>query len=345
MCAGVVADKFGRRPAVFWSSMVALLGVVIQTAAQDIAMFVLGRIILGLGASASGIAGGVYLSESFPSRFRAWGVGSLNDLYWVGALLAAGITLGTGTWTTSWAWRAPLLIQGIFSLLCILILPFVPESPRWLQYQGLFEEARLVVAQTNANSNLSDPVVLTIYKEIVDALKMEKESKRSVADIVKDPIARRRFSIGSSVGPLSTVVGNLIALFYLGPELNTAGITDSRAQLHVNVVLNAWCLICSLFGTLLVSSWGRRPTVLVGQSLLTACLFIIGGLSKVYADNGPKGTSNRLVYGTVAVIFLFQGFYSLAWTPLIYLYPTEVMNYSIRANGLAFSSFMLSSLT
>ena len=345
MCAGIVADRFGRRPAIFWTSLIAILGVVIQTAAQDVAMFALGRIILGLGASASGIAGGVYLSETFPSRFRAWGVGSLNDLYWVGALLAAGITLGTGTWTTSWAWRAPLLIQGLFSLLCILILPFVPESPRWLQYQGHFDEARLVVAQTNANSNLSDPVVLTIYKEIVDALKVEKECKRPVVEIAKDPIARRRFLIGSSVGPLSTVVGNLIALFYLGSELTTAGITDKRTQLHVNVVLNAWCLVCSLFGTLLVSSWGRRPTALVGQSLLTACLFIIGGLTKVYANNGPNGTSDRLIYGTVAVIFLFQGFYSLAWTPLIYLYPTEVMNYSIRANGLAFSSCMLSSLT
>ncbi|KAK8116602.1 uncharacterized protein PG998_004883 [Apiospora kogelbergensis] len=43
-------------------------------------------------------------------------------------------------------------------------------------------------------------------------------------------------------------------------------------------------------------------------------------------------------------MFLFQGFYSLAWTPLLYLYPPEVMNYSIRANGLAFSAFGLSAL-
>jgi hypothetical protein len=60
----------------------------------------------------------------------------------------------------------------------------------------------------------------------------------------------------------------------------------------------------------------------------------------MYADN-PDGASNALVYGNVAVMFLFQGFYSIAWTPLLYLYPPEVMNYSIRANGLAFSSFSL----
>lgn len=43
-------------------------------------------------------------------------------------------------------------------------------------------------------------------------------------------------------------------------------------------------------------------------------------------------------------MFLFQGFYSLAWTPLLYLYPPEVLNYSVRANGVALSQLMLNSL-
>lgn len=63
----------------------------------------------------------------------------------------------------------------------------------------------------------------------------------------------------------------------------------------------------------------------------------------MYSDN-PAGASNGLIYGDVAVMFLFQGFYSIAWTPLLYLYPPEVMNYSVRAQGLAFSSFSLNGL-
>lgn len=107
-----------------------------------------------------------------------------------------------------------------------------------------------------------------------------------------------------------------------------------------NVVLNAWCLVCALTGTQLAAKWGRKPTAILSQVLLIACLFIIGGLSKLYADN-PNGASSALVYGDVAVMFLFQGFYSIAWTPLLYLYPPEVMNYSIRANGMALSAFSL----
>jgi hypothetical protein len=72
-------------------------------------------------------------------------------------------------------------------------------------------------------------------------------------------------------------------------------------------------------------------------------MFIIGGLSKINADN-PLSASQSLIYGNVAVMFLFQGFYSIAWTPLLYLYPPEIMNYPIRANGLALSSLTLNAL-
>ncbi|UJO13892.1 MFS-type transporter oryC [Fulvia fulva] len=343
--AGVMADRLGRRPAIFWGSIITFLGIVLQTAAQNVAMFVIGRIILGFGSAVSGIASGVYLSETFSSRWRAWGVGLLNDFYYVGALIAAGITLGTGTWQSTWAWRAPSLFQAIFSLLCIMILPFVPESPRWLVNAGLFEKARLSVAQTNANGDLDDPVVLVVYKEIVDTLKWEKDEQRSMTplQVAKDPIARKRLLIGVSAGPFSCIAGNIIASYYLGAELDSAGITDSLQQLKANVVLNVWSLLCCLVGTLLCASWGRKPTALVTQCLLVVCLFIIGGLSKLYASD-PVGASRGLVYGNVAVMFLFQGFYSIAWTPLLYLYPPEVMNYSIRANGVAFSQFMLNAL-
>ncbi|KAK7912025.1 hexose carrier protein [Apiospora marii] len=343
--AGITADRLGRRPAIFWGTVITIVGVVLQTAAQNIAMFVVARVVLGFGSQISGVAAGVYLSETFPSRWRAWGVGLLNNFYYIGALIAAGITLGTGEWQSTWAWRAPSLFQGIFSLFCIFILPFVPESPRWLVHRGLYEEARTVVAQTNTNGNLTNPVAIAVYKEILDTIEFEKKEGRSMSplEIVRTPAARKRVLIGMSAGPFSCIAGNIIASYYLGAELETAGVTDTRDQLKANVVLNVWCLICALTGTHLAANWGRKPTAMLSQGLLIVCLFIIGGLSKMYADN-PEGASQGLIYGDVAVMFLFQGFYSLAWTPLLFLYPPEVMNYSVRANGLAFSAFGLSAL-
>ncbi|KAI1464815.1 putative hexose carrier protein [Daldinia caldariorum] len=325
--SGILTDKLGRRPAMFWGSVITVIGTAIQAAAQNIAMFVVGRIILGFGSSLSGVSAGVFLSETFPSSLRAWGLGMMNDFYYVGALVASGVTLGTGQWQSTWAWRLPSLIQGVFSLLCIIILPFVPESPRWLCHKGYYEDARISVAQTNTNGDLLDPVAIAVYKEILDALEWEKKEGRTISpkEIIKTPTLRKRLLIGMSAAPFSCVAGNIIASYYLGAELQTAGITNSTDQLKANVVLNVWCLLCALVGTHMVSRWGRKPTALVSETLLVICLFIIGGLSKLYADN-PMGASQSLVYGNVAVMFLFQGFYSMAWTPLLFLYPPEVFS-------------------
>ena len=165
----------------------------------------------------------------------------------------------------------------------------------------------------------------------------------TAAKIMRNPTTRRRFLVGMSAGPFSCIAGNIIASYYFGSELKTAGIRDSDQQLKANVVLNAWCLVCCLAGTHLAAKAGRKTTALLSQFLLIVCLYIIGGLTKKYSEN-PDGASSSLVYGNVAVIFLFQGFYSLAWTPLLYLYAPEVMNYSIRAHCQAFSTVVLNSL-
>lgn len=165
----------------------------------------------------------------------------------------------------------------------------------------------------------------------------------SPKEIVTTPAARKLLLTGRSAGPFSCIVGNIIASYYLESELDTADIIDCNDQLKANVVLNVWCLGCALAGTHLTAKWGRKSTALLSQSLLVICLLIIGGLCKMYADN-PDGASKSLIYGDVVVMFLFQGFYSIAWTPLLYLYPPEVMNYSIRVNEVAFSQFVLNSL-
>lgn len=74
--------------------------------------------------------------------------------------------------------------------------------------------------------------MLTVYKEIIDTIKWEKDQHTmSPLEIFKNSKTRKRFLIGMSPGPFSCIAGNIIASYYLGPELTTAGITDSTDQL------------------------------------------------------------------------------------------------------------------
>jgi len=67
---------------------------------------------------------------------------------------------------------------------------------------------------------------------------------------------------------------------------------------------------------------------------------MVGALTKVYGTS----TNTSGVYGTVGAIFLFQEAYSFGWTPLLYLYPPEALNYPIRANGMGVFTFFLMEL-
>lgn len=218
------------------------------------------------------------------------------------------------------------------SVLSIVILPFIPESPRWLVYKGHREAALEVIAQTYTNGDTSSPIVLTVFKEIVDTLEYEKQVGQTLSfkQLVKTPTARRRVALACSGAVFSVIAGNVISSYYLGTMLDNAGITDTTTQLKVNIVLNAWCLVCSILGTWMVDIWGRKPTAVFCQSFLTIMIFIVGILTAVYGTSGDQNG----IYGTVAAVFLFQGAYSIGWTPLLNLYPPEVLNFPIRSLGL-----------
>jgi len=110
---------------------------------------------------------------------------------------------------STWAWRIPSAIQGAFSIMCIVILPFIPESPRWLVYNGRTAEGLTVVAQTHADGDETHPVVLAQYKEIVDTLDYEKNMGETLSfnQMVKTPVARKRVSLAVSAAVFSTISG------------------------------------------------------------------------------------------------------------------------------------------
>ncbi|ORX34853.1 putative hexose carrier protein [Kockovaella imperatae] len=336
LCTGYFLDRLGRRMTLLWSTCLMVVGVILQTAATSVPMFLASRIVLGFGNSIAGAAGAVYLSETFKATWRAWGVGLYNDNYYVGGLIAAGLTLGTANIQNTWAWRLPSLFQGVFSVICIIIIPFIPESPRWLEHKGLHAEAQLVLARVNANGDSDDPVVLLQHQEIVDQLAWEQDQgqRTSWRQMFTNRSSRKRLLIAVTPAIFSVIAGYPSG-YYLGTQLENVGVTSTTAQLQVNVVLNIFALACALFGTQLCARWGRKPVGILTQGLCTFFMLVLGILSKEYA----LSTYKPGVYGAIACIFLFTGSYSIGWTPLLFLYPPEILNYSIRANGMAFCQF------
>lgn len=254
-------------------------------------------------------------------------------------MISAGVTYKTAQYDSTWAWRLPSALQGLFSIICIAIIPFIPESPRWLAYQGRHDESLQVLALTHTDGDISDQIVQAQYKEIIDTIAFERESGEtlSLKAMIATPSARKRMMLSLSVAVFCMLSGNNIISYYLSLMLDNAGITDTTVQLQINIILNAWCLVIALLGTFMSNYIGRKPLAIISTALLTVLLFLVGAMTKIYgeSDNNPG------IYGTVAAIFLFQGAYSFGWSPLTVLYPPEVLNYSIRSNGMGMYNFVV----
>ncbi|KAH8653739.1 general substrate transporter [Xylariales sp. PMI_506] len=325
-------DYIGRRPSLFYSGLVAIVGTILQAAAQNIAMFLVARFILGVGIGGTYVAGPLFLAETLPLKYRALGLGAFTDLYYVGGLLSSGITYGTAAMDSTWAWRLPSLLQILFIIISIITLPFVPESPRFLIYQDRQEEALLALAQTHSDGDINSSVVQAQQVQILESLNFEKTVKEpSIKDLAVNPSLRKRMLIVMSVAVFSMLTGSNIFSYYLGEALDNAGITSSVRQLEINIILNAFCLVISIVGTLLADRLGRVFLAATSTALCTVFLFIIGALTKYYGTS----TNTTAIYANVAMMFLAQGTYSFGWTPISTMYPPEVLNYQIRSIGMS----------
>ena len=190
--ASPISDRFGRKPALLIGSLFTLVGTVIQTSAFGYAQFMVGRGLLGVGISFTCVAGPAMVAELAHPRQRGTVLGFFNTFWYVGAIVAAWGSFGSGHLATSWSWRVPSLIQGIAPIFLITMLPFMPESPRFLLARGRTEEAREVLAEYHANGEMEDDLVLFEIDQINTALAIESRYSELGWNILWNTSANRK---------------------------------------------------------------------------------------------------------------------------------------------------------
>lgn len=82
-------------------------------------MYIVARMLLGVGILFAIISGSALIGELGYPKERAVLTTLFNTAYYIGAILASAITLGTVEIQRDWAWRIPSLLQICPSLLQI----------------------------------------------------------------------------------------------------------------------------------------------------------------------------------------------------------------------------------
>lgn len=166
---GFLADGYGRRICIFVGCVLVLIGTAVQTTAHGMGQFIGGRFLLGFGASIASAAGPAYTVELAHPAYRGTMAGMYNNFWWLGNILAGWTTYGTERHLrdSSWAWRAPTLVQCGMPAVVMCLVMFFPESPRWLIMKDRRGEAQAILAKYHGDGDATAPIVTLQVEEIV----------------------------------------------------------------------------------------------------------------------------------------------------------------------------------
>ena len=332
--AGHVVDRWGRKMGILLSALIVLVSCVLHSTSTTLAQLFVARILVGFAKSLDVASVPTYLVELAPPAHR----GFIAGLYWacwlLGAIISAGVGYGARSVTGQWSWRIICICMSGPALSCIALLPFIPESPRWLISRGQEATALQVLAKFHGGGDEEHPLVVAEFREIKETIGYEKENQFESYRAwwkaftgVKSNLYRGYILI--SLGIFEQTIGSSIITFYLSSVLTLAGITSQEKQFAINIGQNCVAFVSALVGICIIDRVGRVPMLVCGTAFCAAVLACMAGLTA--EQTGTEAGRNAII----AMVFLFQIGYSSTWTPLSFSYCAEILNFTIRAKGMA----------
>uniref|UniRef100_A0A8H7NCP1 Major facilitator superfamily (MFS) profile domain-containing protein n=1 Tax=Bionectria ochroleuca TaxID=29856 RepID=A0A8H7NCP1_BIOOC len=330
--APFLADRFGRKPPIILGCCFMIAGAVMQGAATSIGIFTGGRILLGFGVSFTQLCSPTLLTEVCHPQHRGRLTTIYNCLWNVGALIVSWLSFGTNYISNDWSWRVPAILQAFPSVIQLMFIWWVPESPRFLIAHDKFDEALDIFAKYHGNGDRNHPTVQFEFREARDTIKMELQNKKTTSylDFFRTPGNRYRLIILISIGFFSQWSGNAIISNYTNLLYEGVGIKSSTTKLGLSAGTTSIALIISVSMALLVDKIGRRPIFILATAgmFLTFVFWTLS--SALYEERRAPGANHAMIF----FIWLFNIFYSTAWVGLVIGYSLEILPYKLRAKGL-----------
>jgi MFS family permease len=204
--AAPMADHFGRRLAMILNTFVFVFGVILQTAATAIPLFVAGRFFAGLGVGLLSATIPLYQSETAPKWIRGTIVGAYQLAITFGLLLAAIVNNSTKERNDTGCYRIPVAVQFAWAIILVAGMIILPETPRFLIKQDRHEEAAKALARLR-RVDVNDSAVIEELSEIQANHEFElRLGKATYWEIVRGSLGKR-LATGCAVQALQQLAG------------------------------------------------------------------------------------------------------------------------------------------
>ena len=274
------------------------------------------RLFGGMGIGLASMLAPMYIAEIAPPSKRGalvtyQQITGITVSYFVNYFIKKFGGGGDENWVHVDGWRWMLACCAIPAGLFVLLLFFVPESPRGLAIKGKNEKAREVLAK----------------------LANEQEAKVVLAEI--DASLKETAGKLLSYGGLVIVVGILLSAFqqlvginavlYYGPQMFANMGFKGDASFAQTVIMGIVMVVFTLIATVTVDKWGRKPLLILGAVIMAATMIALGFM--FYA--GSMGL------GALIVVCIYIAGFSLSWGPVVWVMLAEIFPNSIRDKAMA----------
>jgi SP family sugar:H+ symporter-like MFS transporter len=333
-----MADYLGRRPALMISTWVFNLGVILQTAATAIPMFLAGRFFAGFGVGLISALIPLYQSETAPKWIRGAIVGAYQWAITIGLLIAAVVNNATGQRNDTGSYRIPIAVQFAWSLILFGGMFILPETPRFLVRAGKLDKAHRSLARIRRLAP-DHPAVIHEVQEVRANHEFESSlGKASYLDCFKPPILKRQFT-GMALQALQQLTGINFIFYYGTKYFQNAGFTSGFV---ISMITSAINVASTIPGMYAVDRFGRRPLLLwgaIGMCVSQLIVAVVGTVSTGQDASGVIYVKNLAGQkAAVAFVCIYIFFFASTWGPLAWVVTGEIYPLKTRAKSLSMST-------
>jgi sugar porter (SP) family MFS transporter len=314
LCGAWPSDKWGRKTSLYIIAALYLFSAIGTAVATDWTVFLVFRFLGGLGVGCSSVTAPIYISEISPAEKRGKLVGlfQFNVVFGIVVSYLSNYLIGQ---QGEDSWRLMLGIQAVPALIFLVLLRFVPESPRWLYLQkGKLEEARKIL-------HVIDP---DRAEQILSSIRNSADREGAVES---GHLFSARYRTPVTLAVLFAIfnqVSGINAIIYYSPRIFEMTGLGASSSLLSTVGLGVINFIFTLIAMNFIDRIGRRTLMLIGSVGLILTLSLVS-----WAFYGQKFNGLEVP----VFLFIYIAFFAFSQGAVIWVFISEIFPTSVRAKG------------
>ncbi|XP_040171954.1 uncharacterized protein LOC120905171 [Anopheles arabiensis] len=329
LLSGYLLDKVGRKKTLYFINIISIVSWAIMSFASrtDSAtlfiQLIVARIIIGIAIGLSSTPASVYAAEVAHPNLR--GRLTLLTAFCTAIGMLSIYTLG---YVFKNDWRFVCMICGIFTVVSLLTVIPLPESPSWLVSKKRMPKAERCLKVVRAIKEENHPEIraeLEALEDNIARFRSAQDGKKSKLDQLKKPEVYKPLAIMCTFFFFQQFTGIFVIIVYAASFSIEAGVAIDPFLSAVFVGLTR--VVTTVLMSFISDKFGRRPPALFSGFGMATCMF---GLA-VCAIHPVKGTSLSWIPTVLLVAFIFTatlGFLTLPFSMNAEVYPTKIRGFA-----------------